>query len=262
MSESTPPSTVISVLGDSFDAFGSVLDTLTPEQWGQPSLCPDWTVHGVVVHVAAIESALLGWRPGDDHPFTAVPGHVADLTRLDGPALAVRYHELVTARTAELAAMSTDELAAPSITPVGPGTYARFMAIRQFDVWVHERDIRVPLGIPGDDGGAQGELALDEVHGSLGYIVGKRIGLPDGRSIAIHLSGPVRRSLLARVDGRATRVDELTDPDVELRTDSLTFMLLACGRIDPEAPIADRRITWSGDEELAARAARNLAFTM
>ena len=152
--------------------------------------------------------------------------------------------------------MSDDDFDSPSVTPVGPGTYGRFMAIRAFDVWVHERDIRVPLWLSGDDGGAAAELALDEVHGSLGFIVGKKIGLAEGKGIAIELTGPVQRTLLAKVDGRAARVDELPNPDITLTTDSLTFMLLACGRIDPEGPIADGRITWSGDADLGAWIAR------
>jgi predicted lipid carrier protein YhbT len=64
------------------------------------------------------------------------------------------------------------------------------------------------------------------------------------------------------VVGRATVVDELPDPTVTVTTDSLTFMLLACGRIDPEKAISDGRITWSGDENLGTLAARNLRFTM
>jgi hypothetical protein len=136
------------------------------------------------------------------------------------------------------------------------------MDIRMFDNWVHERDIRVPLGIPGDDDGPTGESALDEVHQSLGYIVGKKIGLEDGKSIAFDLTGPVVRRMLVRVDGRAAVVDELPNPDATVTTDSLTFMLLACGRIDPEVPIADGRVTWTGDDEIGGRAARNLRFTI
>ena len=64
------------------------------------------------------------------------------------------------------------------------------------------------------------------------------------------------------VDGRAKRVDSLTAPDVVLYTDSLTFALLACGRIDPQGPIDDGRITWTGDADWGDAAARNLAFTM
>jgi len=105
-------------------------------------------------------------------------------------------------------------------------------------------------------------MALDEVHGSLGYIVGKRMGFPDGAGIAFELTGPVQRRLCVKVDGRAAVVDELADPTVTVTTDSLTFLLLGCGRIDPEAAISDGRITWSGDETLGALAARNLRFTM
>lgn len=253
---------LIDVLQQNFASFGAVADGLSEASWEAQSLCPAWTAHGVVQHVTMIEVALLGWRPGDDNPFGKMPAIAGELAALSPAALLARYHQVTNLRLAELATMSDEEFDSPSVTPVGPGTYGRFMAIRAFDVWVHERDIRVPLGLAGDDGGAAAEIALDEVHGSLGFIVGKKIGLADGKGIAIELTGPVRRTLLARVDGRAARVDHLPDPDVTLTTDSLTFMLLACGRINPEEPIADGRITWSGDPELGAHAARHLAFTM
>ena len=102
------------------------------------------------------------------------------------------------------------DLAQPSWTPVGPGTYGRFMEIRVFDFWVHERDITTPLGRPTDDTGARAEIALAEVEGSLGYIVGKKVGLPDGRSIVFHLSGPLARDIAVVVDGRARVVDTIS----------------------------------------------------
>lgn len=243
-------------------SFGTLVDTLTLDQWGVQSLCPDWTAHGVVVHVTAIESALLGWRPGGEHPFAALPGIAAELGDLGPRDLAARFHHVVAERLREIEDMTDAEFEAPSITPVGHGTYARFMAIRVFDIWVHERDIRVPLGRDGDDAGPAAEMALDEVQGSIGYIAGKKIGVPDGKSLAFHLTGPVARDIFVRVDGRAAQVPELADPDAELTTDSLTFMLLACGRLDPEAAIADGLVRWTGDDELGARAARHLAFTM
>jgi uncharacterized protein (TIGR03083 family) len=253
---------LIDVLQQNFESFGATADALSAQQWQAQSLCPAWTMRGVVQHVTMIEVALLGWRAGDDDPFAAMPAIGDELSSLSPAELLTRYREVTAARLAELQAMTDDDFDSPSVTPVGPGTYGRFMAIRAFDVWVHERDIRVPLGIAGDDGGAPAELALDEVHGSLGFIVGKKIGLADGKGIAIELTGPVHRRLLAKVDGRAARVDELANPDVTLTTDSLTFMLLACGRIDPEAAIADGRIGWVGDAGLGAHAARHLAFTM
>ncbi|MCY7298055.1 MAG: maleylpyruvate isomerase family mycothiol-dependent enzyme [Ilumatobacteraceae bacterium] len=245
-----------------FQSFGVVVDGLSDGQWRAQSLCPAWTMHDVVVHITAIELALLGWRPGDENPFVRMATIQPELQKLSPSELTRRYHEVTTARIGEMTSMTDEEFAQPSLTPVGPGTYGRFMAIRCFDVWVHERDVRVPLYLDGDDSGSAAELALDEVHASLGYIVGKKIGLAHGQGIAIELTGPVSRRLLAKVDGRAARVDELPSPDITLTMDSLTFMLLACGRIDPEVPLADGRVAVSGDIALGTHAARNLSFTM
>ena len=100
------------------------------------------------------------------------------------------------------------------------------------------------------------------MEGSLGYIVGKKIGLPDGNSIVFHLTGPLDRDLSVQVDGRARQVDHIDNPDVELTTDTVTFIQLACGRIDPQTQIDQGKVTWTGDNDLGDRAAKNLRFTM
>ncbi len=64
------------------------------------------------------------------------------------------------------------------------------------------------------------------------------------------------------MDGRAKQVDSLEHPDVEIITDSTTFIQLACGRIDPQAAIDSGAIRWNGDAHLGEQAARNLRFTM
>ncbi len=102
--------------------------------------------------------------------------------------------------------------------------YGRFLAVRVFDFWVHERDITTPLDRSTDDGGLTAELAVHEIELSLGYIVGKKIGLPDGRSIVFRLTGPGHRDVCVVVDGRARVVDEVERPDVEVTTDSLTLV--------------------------------------
>ncbi len=253
---------IIASLRTVMRSLGELAESLAPEQWQAQSLCPAWTVQGVLVHVTTIEEALLGWRPGDENPFAAMPPILAELEALPADRLVERFRSVAEQRLTELDAMTDEQFDEPSITPVGPGTYGRFMQIREFDIWVHERDMRVPLHLDGNDGGAAAEMALDEVQGSIGYIVGKKIGLADGLGIAFELTGPVHRRILAKVDGRATRVEELSAPDVTLRMDSLTFMLLACGRIDPAEPLADGRITLGGDVALAEHAAQHLAFTM
>ena len=73
-----------------FDSFGATAGGLTPEQWGQPSLCPGWAARDVVAHTTTIESALVGWRPGDDNPFEAMPGIARELADLSDQDLLAR----------------------------------------------------------------------------------------------------------------------------------------------------------------------------
>ena len=248
--------------------YGSVdelLGGLTDEQWAVPSLCPAWTVRGVVGHLGGVEHMLLGEAPGsmtEAIPFGKVGEWLAEVDGLGNGEFLARYRDVVAVRRAELDALTDEELERPSLTPVGPGTYGRFMTIRVFDYWVHEQDVRVPLGLPGHESGPAAEMAIDEIHRSLPYIVGKKIGLDDGMSITFELTGPVRRSMHLVVDGRAGLVESLDAADVTVTADSTTFALLACGRIDPQGPIDDGRITWSGPDQWGDRAARNLAFTM
>jgi uncharacterized protein (TIGR03083 family) len=256
------PTQTLANLDATWDGLDAVAASLTPEQWAAQSLCPAWNMQAVLAHATSIEEVLVGWPPGGEAPFAGIgPAH-RELAALPPDELVARYRDVVARRRAELAALGDDDFATMGPTPIGPAPYARFMEIRMFDNWVHERDIRVPLGIPGDDSGPTAEKSLDEVHNSLGYIVGKKIGLEDGKSIAFEITGPVSRRMAVKVDGRAAVVPELADPDATVTADFLTFMLLACGRIDPEEAIAAGRISWTGDDGIGGRAARNLRFTI
>ena len=255
----------IALLNDCMDSVDELLAGLDDDQWVVQSYCPDWDVRGVAMHLAAVEYMLAGDEPGswtESVPFNKVGDYIAGVSDLNNADLLAAYRETIAARRAEMAGYTADQLAVPSMTPVGPQTYGRFMAIRVFDYWVHEQDIRGPLGLPGHESGATAEMALNEIEISLPYIVGKKIGLPDGKGMTINLTGPVERQMHVKVDGRAGVVDSLADPDVVLNANSTAFALLACGRIDPQGPIDDGRVTWSGDAELGEKAARSLRFTM
>ncbi len=253
---------IVHNLRSTLQSFAGLLDRLQPEQWEVQSLCPAWTVRGVALHVAGIESVLMGWKPGGENPFAAMPAVAAELEALSTTELTARFHQVVAARLLEIEAMTDDEFFSPSFTPVGQATYARFMAVRVFDIWVHERDIATPLGIDTDNSGPAAEMALDEVEGSIGYIVGKKIGATEGNSLTFTTTGGVLRSIHVKVEGRAARVEHLDHADAVVTADSLTFMQLACGRIDPEAAISSGAIGYTGDAALGDRACRNLAFTM
>lgn len=246
-----------------YDEAEALSADLGVDDWGVQSLCPDWTVHGCTSHLAAVESVLAGWTPdGDNLPFSGIGPFMEESATLSGADLHDRVAAIYAGRRAELGALTDDELDAPSPTPVGPGTYGRFMAVRVFDFWVHHRDMTIPLGRTSNDGGPAAEQALEEVHMSLGYIAGKKIGLEDGMGATFHLTGPIEQDLHVKVDGRAAVVDELADPSIELTMDSTTFIMLACGRIDPQAQIDAGKVTWTGDDTWGHKAATNLRFTM
>jgi uncharacterized protein (TIGR03083 family) len=264
-SEAGSADRIAAALRECYASMEALCADLADAEWKARSLCPDWTMRDVINHVTSIEAVLAGWLPDDDRtppPF----GKAADFLREAATDDDAGYLELVRGvydhRRHDLAALSDADLERPSWTPVGPGTYGRFLEIRVFDFWVHERDITTPLGRKTDDTGLTAEIALAEVAGSLGYIVGKKVGLPDGKSITFDLTEPITRQLHVAVDGRAKAVDHLANPDVTLSTDSTTFIQLACGRIDPQSQIDSGTLTWKGDNELGDRAARNLRFTM
>jgi len=249
----------------SYDAITALMGDLPSPDWAVQSLCPDWDVRGVVVHLASVEDALRGWKPTEDDmvpPFDRAATFTKAAADWSISELIERTNAIFAARIDELSQMSDEEFAQNQQTPVGPGTYHRFMDIRVFDFWVHERDIATPLKRRTDNSGPTAERALEEVAMSAGYIVGKKVGLPDGSSITFNITGPVERQIHVAVDGRAAVVDSLSDPSVTVSTDSLTFVQLACGRIDPQGPIGDGRITWTGDDELGRMTAGNLRFTM
>lgn len=246
-----------------FDSFSALCGELSDAEWSTPSLCPGWEVRDVVAHLAGIEHALSGWAPSADDPppFNEIAGYMERARSWTAAELVADLSDVLTRRRAELISMVDATFEAVSWTPVGVQTYGRFMAVRNFDFWVHEQDVRVPLGRPGHLHGPAAEMALDEVRLSWGYIIGKRANIPEGRSVKIVLTGPLTGELSAVVDGRARAVDRLDNPDATVTTDSLTFMLLACGRIDPSEPIEQGKVTCAGDNAVADQLARNLRFT-
>jgi uncharacterized protein (TIGR03083 family) len=246
-----------------YTAIEGLCADLSDTDWKAQSLCPDWAVRDVIQHVVSIEAVMAGWLPQDDKTPPPFERAAEFLAGTDDPAVLARKVGAVFAdRRRDLDALTAADLDRPSWMPVGPGTYGRFLEIRVFDFWVHVRDITIPLGRATDDSGLAAELALAQVESSIGYIAGKKVGVPEGSSIAFQLTGPLVREIDVAVNGRAKQVDHLDDPTATLTTDSTTFIMLACGRIDPQAQIDSGAVRWSGDAELGERAARNLRFTM
>ncbi len=245
-------------------AMDRLCSDLTEDQWSTQSYCPDWDIAGVLTHVCGVERVLTGWAPSteDPPPFARIGEFQHDVEGLSGAELLGRCREAMNARFAHLESLDPGVVDLASITPTGMNTYGSFLRVRVFDIWVHERDMAWPLGLATDDTGPAAATALDEVSAAIGYIVGKKIGLPDGLGITFHITGGVDAELCVKVDGRAARVESLGDPDVEVHVDSATFVMLAAGRVDPQTCIDRGLISWSGDAEWGEKSARGLRYTM
>lgn len=251
-----------------FGVYNKLIARMSDDDMATPSLCPGWSVRDVVTHTIGVDSMLVGWEPSTETPppFATFPEYQAEMDAMDRASFATRISEITESRMTELRNYEPAIIDTPSFTPAGVGTYAGMLQIRVLDLWVHAHDISIPLGLPTEGLSHQAMMAntaLQEVEDAVGYIVGKKIGLPDGKSIVFHIQGAVNRDIAVVVHGRAAAVDPatVTAPDVEITTDVMTFVLLAAGRIDPQEQIDAGRITWSGDAEWGETAARNLAYT-
>ena len=110
----------------------ALLEGLTPQQWGTPSLCTGWTVRDVVAHVLSYES--LGPRD-----------LVARFAR--GRFLVDRTNAVGLAEDAGRTPAELVELLRAHLTPTGL-TAGMGGAIALTDGLVHQQDIRRPLGMP------------------------------------------------------------------------------------------------------------------
>jgi uncharacterized protein (TIGR03083 family) len=264
--------TLVKALVDEWSSIDELLAGLPPQDWSRPTVLPGWSVQDVVAHVVGAELGLAGEQPpitkdvkGFDHVHNdigTINEYWVDWLRAETPAqVLVRFRDAIANRTRILESMSDEDFNAPSWTPSGKDTYARYMRIRLFDCWMHEQDIREALGQHGNEAGPCAEISVDEIKAALGYIVGKRAAAPDGASVTFRLTGPVERDLHVVVEGRARVADELPEPATTTLVLSSSLFTRLCGG---RAPVADRlaEIRFEGDTELGHRVAHALPFTI
>ncbi len=271
-------------LGELVEAYAqtvrSVIDlarTLRPGDAERPTDCPGWTVADQVAHVVGGEAM----AAGEDDPDIDVSdlGHVRH-------AFGARHEKAVEARRGrhldevveELEERLEERLAfyrsegtevdTPVLGPFGATTVGDLLALRTFDIWVHEQDIREALGRPGGLDTPAAALSVSRVFAAVPRIVARTAQVPAGHAIVLDLTGPTVGRVGARVeeqDGRPVGIPlfaggQEEHPDVV--TTSLTMstrvaMRLAAGRGER----ADLHVVVQGDEQVAARVLDALAMT-
>jgi uncharacterized protein (TIGR03083 family) len=268
-------SEVLSGLFATWDNLDRLLTGLSEQRWQTPTPLPGWSVHNVVAHIIGTESVLQGVSTPDADIDVSTLAHVRNdvgvanecwtrhLSAESGADLHQRFRTLTADRRKRLTEMSVGDWNAPTLTPVGPDSYGRFMRVRVFDCWMHEHDIRDALDEPASEAdlvGRAARLTLDEMVTSMGYVVGKLGKAPDGSRVAIELTGPLARTIRVVVDGRAQLVDDFggQQPTATIRLDGVLFTRLAGGRAEPGAG----GVQLSGDQEVASRIVEHLNYTI
>jgi uncharacterized protein (TIGR03083 family) len=263
---------IVPVLLAEWASLDALLAGLDETQWTADTCLPAWRVRDVVAHLIGTEAMLAGETPPPAAVDTSALPHVRNdlgatnelwvrsLRSEPTAVLLERFRAVTRDRAGALVALTAADFEAPTRTPAGKGTYRQLMEIRLFDCWLHEQDIRDAVGRPGHETGPCADAAVAQMARSLGYVVGKRAGAPDGSAVTVELSGPIRATFHVAVDGRATMTDRLDRPATAVLTmSSNLFVRLAGGRVDVATHLAEVGIT--GDAELGRRVAENLAFT-
>lgn len=267
---------VLSALYASWEAVHQLTADLSEEQWQTPTCLPGWSVHDVVAHVIGVEAMLCGMAPPEADIDVSSLEHVRNeigvmnecwVRHLRGerPAeLLDRLRSVTDDRRKVLADMADADWNTVGFTPAGPDTHGRFMRIRTFDTWMHEHDIREAIGASASEEelrGPAGELALDEMVASMGFVVGKLGGAPEGSRVALELTGPLARTIRVAVDGRAAVVEEFDgDPTTTITLDGLLFTRIAGGRTAFDSHVD--AVEFGGDAEVGTRIVKRLAYTV
>ena len=182
------------------------MDGLPESDWQAPTTLPGWNVHDVVAHMVGTESMLQGLDTPEADIDVSTLKHVRNdigvmnerwvrrLRDTGDAELLDSFRDMTADRRKALADMPDDAWSHITATPAGPDTYGRFMRVRIFDCWMHEHDIRDAIGRPAGDSdfaGPASRLALDEIAASMGFVVGKLGGAPDGSRVSDRADGSV-----------------------------------------------------------------------
>jgi uncharacterized protein (TIGR03083 family) len=260
-----------------WDDVDTLLAGLSDQQWEAQSPLPGWTVHDVTAHLIGTESMLQGVATPDADIDVSTLKHVRNdigmlnerwvrkLRGVSATQLLEEFRATTAKRREALSGMSDDDWNQITATPAGPDTYGRFMRVRDFDCWMHLHDVRDAVDRPAADvdlGGPASRLALDEMAASMGFVVGKLGGAPDGSRVAIELTGPLQRTINVDVSGRARVVEDFggDEPTATITLDGLLFTRLAGGRTTvarhPDA------VRYSGDEAVGQRVVEHLNYVI
>ncbi|MFI1970018.1 hypothetical protein BLA24_18350 [Streptomyces cinnamoneus] len=259
----------------SVEAVSDLVRPLAESDWNRATECPGWSVRDVVSHIIGVECEMLG-EPRPIHTLPRDLRHVTDeFSRYIEVQVDVRRCHTAPEMTSELeytiirrCRQLRNETRPPQATvrwPLGTAneqTLERTLALRAFDVWTHEQDLRRALGVPGNLDSPAAVISRDFLLRALPKLVAEDAGARPGSTVVFDVHGPLEFLRTVRVgpQGKATIDGSVSlGPSVTFALDWETYARLACGRVRPEA-VADR-VKIDGDRELAGAVLREFAVT-
>ena len=255
------PTDTINTLAACWHSLSTLGASLTESEWKTATDLPGWSAQDNLSHLIGIERMMQG-LPATEHraaptdyirnPIGEMNENEVDARRaLKGAEILAEWDDLITMRVQTLRDADEAYFAQPARTPTGPGTLADFLNLRILDCWLHEQDMRRATGHADNLSGAAAEHTVDLLVRTIPLVVGKRAATPEGKAVAINITGGVERHLICEVqNGRAAIVSEPSAPPVT--TIGLTtedFVVLAAGRRSSD----QIKATTTGDQELAQR---------
>ena len=255
-----------------FANVGALADDLDDERAMLPTGCPGWTVRDHVAHITDLESILIG-RPRAEH---AVPEGLPYIRNQPGVFMEIgvdarrgvpladllgEYRDVTGERLALLATLEDAQLDEMGQGFFGQSKVRSLLAIRVFELWSHEQDIRRALGEPGGLDGVPAAHSRERMLMAAGNLLQERVGPPAGTVIVFEITGPSGAARSITFDGeRGMAGAAIPDaPSTRLHLDLATLTVLTCGRSDD--PGARSRVVVEGDQNLATRVLEDLAVT-
>ncbi|MCP4084850.1 MAG: hypothetical protein GY745_07330 [Actinomycetia bacterium] len=129
-----------------------------------------------------------------------------------------------------------------------------------FDTGVHEQDIRRAANRPGNLDSPTAQRAVDRGIAVLPYIIGKRVGAPNGTTVQIDITDPIPRTATISVSqGRAVLTDPTPQPTVRLAMDAETFCCLGAGRWSSSEAL-QHGAALEGDQQLGTTICNSMTY--
>ena len=262
---------LVAALAEEWERLGAMCADLDASAWDLETECPGWTVKDIVAHIIGTELSMSGQEVPDvelsrtehiKNPMGEANEKWIEVRRgSSGAAVLDEFRDVTRARIETLGAMTQADFDAPSWTPAGESVFGRMIRIRLFDSWMHDQDIRAATARPGNLDGPHVDLAMVEIVDSMGYVIGKLGGAPEGSRVQIDLTGPTTQTIQVEVDGRARVVESLSDePTVVITMPTLLFVRLCGGRRTADDALAAGDIQIAGDSEAGHRIVTHLAY--